>query len=127
MTTEEREVVLQGRRERRQATISSERADQDTGINLSVDDHTVVQRMRQFHGRLATLERQSCSICLEHFTFKTMNEAGACNRCHTDRIVPKLYSAANNMDPGPVTAELTVSLNVFTHRMYNFLIYAHVY
>ena len=30
-------------------------------------------------------------------------------------FLPKLYSAANNMDPGPIPPELTVSLKLFSH------------
>jgi len=65
--------------------------------------------MQEFHGRLAALENRICSICLERNDFSTTNHAGACSRCHNDSLQPKLYSNANNMDPGQVPPELSVS------------------
>ena len=103
-------------RERQQATFLLSRNGDSSNINPSIDDHGVVRRMQQeFHGKLATLQSQLCSICLERHDFSTNDHAGACNRCHNDSLLPKLYSAADNMDPGPVPPELTVTLKLFSH------------
>jgi len=77
--------------------------------NITVDDPQKIQRMQQFHRQLTALQNTQCSICLEKFPSITTNEAGVCNRCQADNEVPRLYSAANNMNPGPVPPELCVS------------------
>ena len=35
-----------------------------------------------------------------------------CQRCSRDKHIPKLYSSANNMDPGPIPSELQVGNNI---------------
>ena len=63
--------------------------------------------MTEFHKNLMRLEAVQCLLCLES-TLK-VNEAGVCACCNGDKHVLKLYCAQNNMDPGPVPTELTVS------------------
>lgn len=50
--------------------------------------------------------------CLEHFPNFAM---AACStqysRCNRDTQIPKLYSPANNMDPGPIPPQLQVTEN----------------
>ena len=44
-----------------------------------------------------------------------------CLRCACDKYNPKIYSSANNMDPGSVPSELVVSsssYNDLTFRLY---------
>ena len=53
-----------------------------------------------------------CSVCLENFPSTSIIDISTCRRCHNDSHVPKLYSAANIMDPGP---ELIVSYVSHTH------------
>ena len=38
-----------------------------------------------------------------------INDSGSCKRCDNDKYILKLFSAGNNMDPGSVPLELTVS------------------
>ena len=78
--------------------------------NVAVDDPEVVQRMREFHTSLVTLQNSLCNVCLECFPSIKTNDSGVCNRCQADKEVPVLYSGANNMDPGPVPPELSVSI-----------------
>ena len=59
--------------------------------------------------KLLKLEAALCVVCLECFPTIKISKAGACNRCGADSRVPKLYSARNNMDPGPLPPELCVS------------------
>ena len=42
------------------------------------------------------------------FFLKT-NDGGVCTRCRADSRTLKIYSAGNNMVPGPVPSELSVS------------------
>ena len=53
-----------------------------------------------------------CTVCLENFPTLKVNAAGICTCCHDDRHSPKLYSAQNNMNPGPVPPKLKVSYPV---------------
>ena len=53
-----------------------------------------------FHSELASLEFHSCTVCLEHSLNLVMSaNSTMCTHCNRDN---RLYSAANNMDPGPV-------------------------
>ena len=48
-------------------------------------------------------------VCLEHFPSVKADVSGVCDRCRGDPEEVKLYSAANNMDPGGAPSELGVS------------------
>ena len=65
--------------------------------------------MRDFHNDIAALQSVKCLICFEQFPSISVNEIGNCKSCHNDKHIPKLFSAANNMDPGIVPPELMVS------------------
>ena len=69
----------------------------------------VIAKMRDFHNDMAALQAVKCLICFERFPSISVNEIGSCKRCHNDKHIPKLFSAANNMDPGIVPPELMVS------------------
>lgn len=69
--------------------------------------------MKEFHEKLFNLEAALCIVCLEHFPTIKINEAGVCSHCRADDRIPKLYSAGNNMDPGPLPPELCVSTMLF--------------
>ena len=75
----------------------------------SFDDPSIVHKVIEFHNSLMSLTSVKCSICLEKFPTVKVDTAGTCTRCHADKHSPKLYSVQNNMDPGPVPPELTVS------------------
>lgn len=62
--------------------------------------------MKEFHEKL---EAALCAVCLEHFPTIKINETGACSQSSADGRVPKLYSAGNNMDPGPQPPEPCLS------------------
>ena len=40
----------------------------------------------------------------------SINDNHNCKCCDNDNSIPKLFSAGNNMDPGSVPLELTVSI-----------------
>ena len=71
-------------------------------------------KMIQFHSRLATLLMPQCITCLARFpamSVRTLPTSGEteCLRCSRDKHIPKLYSSANNMNPGSVPPEVVVS------------------
>lgn len=67
----------------------------------------VQEKIRRFHSQLASLDTPKCTTCLEKFPGMNMASRSAeCVRCSKDRTTPKRYSAANNMDPGPVPSQL---------------------
>ena len=57
---------------------------------------------------LTQFSATACSSCNESFhSIKLIcSSSAACNRCSRDKREPKLYSAANNMDPAPVPPAL---------------------
>ena len=61
----------------------------------SPDDPFVVE----FYNHLYGLSMVNCSIYSEEFPNIQVNSAGDCKHCATDKHIPKLYSALNNMDP----------------------------
>jgi len=117
LSLDQRQSLSQRRRER---TLRSNRSEhhEDSTIQApqqstdlpSFDDPSVLTKIMQFHSDLMTLSFNQCSICKENFPNLKVSTAGICSRCHSDKHVPKLYSAENNMDPGPVPSQLTVCL-----------------
>ena len=61
---------------------------------------------------MASLQMSMCITCRERFPGLTlqMTPSGTeCLRCVRDKHSPKTYSSLNNMDPGPLPHELSVS------------------
>ncbi len=102
-TEKEREARLQcdGKRCREQQAVSSE---------LPLLHHQSVQmKMLKFHEHMASLDLLRCTTCLEQFPgLQLCSQSTECLRCNRDKHTPKLYSSANNMDPGSVPPELQV-------------------
>ena len=72
------------------------------------DQPAVRAKMLNFHMSISTIEVPLCLTCLESFPGLTVS-SDECNRCHRDSsFSPKLYSHANNMDPGEVPPQLQV-------------------
>ena len=76
--------------------------------NFTVDDPEIIQKMREFHLDLTALQNMLCDVCLERFPSIITNEADVCYRCQHDTELPRLYSAANNMNPSSVPPEFCV-------------------
>ncbi len=75
-------------------------------VNPDLFEQSAVQcKMQNFHSKL---EFYSCTSCLERFP--NLANSTICARCNRDKRIPKLYSANNNMDPGPVPPQLQVSI-----------------
>ena len=99
----------------------------------SKDRQALTQRRRErynkiteFYNDLTTLEMKKCSICSEQFPNLKIDSTGSCKRCSMDKHIPKVYSALNNMHPGPVPSELSVSitlLNILINKFYYALCY----
>ena len=77
--------------------------------------------MHKFHAHFATLDLSTCTTCLENFPGLQLRlESAECLRCSRDKCIPKLYSSANNMDPGPIyiPSELQVGNNITVMSSY---------
>ena len=92
--------------EARQARLQQDRENPDVPL---FEQPAVSSKMRNFHTKLVSLEFYQCSSCLEHFPDLAMcTNRTECACCGRDKHIPKLYSAANNMSPGPVPPQLQV-------------------
>ena len=71
--------------------------------------------MRTFHTHFATLTSPRCSTCSESLPGLQLHPPSTeCVCCFRDNRTPKLYSSANNMDPGPLPPQLQVSTRAST-------------
>ena len=106
-TAEEREVRLQCDRQRH-------RDQQLVQSQLPLfEQHSIRAKMHKFHAHFATLDLSTCTTCLESFPGLQLHLGSAeCLRCSRDKHIPKLYSSANNMDPGPIPSELQVGNHI---------------
>ena len=78
--------------------------------------------MKEFHSKLSTIKViTSCVTCLEGFTGLIVRSASIsiaeseCLRCARGKHIPKLYSSANDMNPGFSIhfVQKTISLQYF--------------
>ena len=91
-------------RQRRQAERQSE--PQQTAVP-ALEDEWVQGKLTEFHTKMSSLSFTHCICCNESFpSIKLTSSASVCSRCSRDKQEPKLYSAANNMDPGSVPLAL---------------------
>ena len=132
-TPEQREARLHQLRVTAQQRLASE-TPEDKEARLQQDRETHMQRrhpstseipllqqpgvhskMNTFHSKLASLTVSKCITCLERFPGLTVAivspDSTECVRCRRDKHIPKVYSTANNMNPGPVPPELVVCDN----------------
>ena len=67
---------------------------------------SIQAKMRKFHANMGTLDTLTCSTCSERFPgLHFHSKSNECLRCSRDKHIPKLYSSANNMNPGPIPKE----------------------
>ena len=79
----------------------------------TLDQRAVQDKMRRFHTHLTTLDMPTCSTCCERFPgIRLASGSTECARCHKDQHVPKVFSAANQMDPGPIPSQLQVKEHI---------------
>jgi len=80
-------------------------------LSFTVDNPDIINKVDEFHRTLVALQNVLCNVCLEQFPTFASNTTPTdiCCRCNLDTQIPKLYSLQNNMDPGPVPLELSVS------------------
>jgi len=74
-----------------------------------LEDHRKTDKIKEFYTKLYTIEPHECSICKERFLTIRSDRNGICVRCQADTKIPRLYSAENNMDPGQLPPQITVS------------------
>ena len=131
MTSEDRLALTQRRRERYNNTPNTRSTEEEqhstTHEISSFNDPVIVNKITEFYNDLTTtLEMKKCSICSEQFPNLKTDSIGSCKRCSMDKHIPKVYSALNNMHPGPVPSELSVSitlLNILINKFYYALCY----
>ena len=100
-TPEEREVCLQAMTRLRHIV-------HEAHLPL-LEQHAVQQKMLKYHQGMATIQTPMCSTCMERWPgMKVSARSSECQRCSRDKGAPKMYSGANNMDPGSVPLELEV-------------------
>ena len=73
----------------------------------ALEDEWVQCKLAAFHAKMSSLSYCHCSCCNESFpSIKLTSGDSVCSRCSRDKQEPKLYSAANKMDPGSVPPAL---------------------
>ncbi len=122
-TTEERAARLQQMSERQRERLAAETTDERVArLQHDQESHRGAQsdlplfeqpdvraRMCKFHAHLAALESPRCTTCSEAFPGLQLRlQSTECLRCSRDKHTPKLYSIANNTDPGLVPPQLQV-------------------
>ena len=71
---------------------------------------SVQLKMKRFHECFTSLSPQKCFTCSECFPgLQLRTSTTECMRCSRDKHIPKVYSSANNMDPGQLPSQLQVS------------------
>ena len=125
-TDEERASRLQHMSDLQQQRISTETheeratrisAAQERLQNRTLDDEKlpkleqrgVQAKMQSFHRDIAALSSPTCITCMESFPGMRVTSKSECARCSRDKHTPKVFSEANNMNPGQVPPELQVS------------------
>lgn len=114
--TESRETRLEQMRQ----NAHQSRAEEDTDTHLGqhsgvgstcnhfgdlptfLDQQSVQRKLTLFHSKLANCEFELCTTCNESFPCIKLSKSNECQHCSRDRKAPKLYSYANDMDPGPL-------------------------
>ena len=67
------------------------------------EQRSVRTKMLRFHAHMASLNSPQCATCSERFPgLQLCSLSTECVHCSYDKHSPKVYSAANNMDPGPI-------------------------
>ena len=103
-TAEEREVWLRyySDRHRELQVIQSQ-------LPFRFNQRSVRTKMLRFHAHMASLDSPQCSTFSERFPgLRLCSQSTECLRCSRDKHSPKVYSAFNNMDPGPIPPQLQV-------------------
>ena len=114
-TAEQREARLQSMRRYRASTQQESTSHSSTPQAPATplfQQESVRNKMLKFHSDIATICSPVCSTCLAGFPGMNLHHNSTeCQRCSRDKHMPKLYSCANNMNPGSIPPELQVSLH----------------
>ena len=110
MSTHRRESLECETPEHKSTRLISRDASKHSKLFPMLNDDYVKDRIKKFHDIISSIESPTCSVCQEHFPgIKMTSNSTSCRRCFRDKKIPKLFSAENNMIPGPVPTELQVS------------------
>jgi len=85
----------------------------DHGISAAntarFDEPRVIIKMSEFHEHMDSLHCMKCEVCQERFPNLQVNGQQRCKQYASDKHEPQLFSTQNNMNPGVLPPELTVS------------------
>ena len=79
---------------------------------------SVIAKMTEFHVHMDSLQPTKCEVCQERFPNLRVDDQQICKRCSSDKHEPKLFSTQNNMNPGTLPPELTVSFTFYICTSY---------
>ncbi|CAG8581678.1 16756_t:CDS:2 [Gigaspora rosea] len=63
------------------------------------------EMLQKFRTKIDKFQNTLCPVCNEYFPSVVLVK-GMCRWCHSEKILPKKFSAENNMDPGEIPHEL---------------------
>ncbi|CAG8792226.1 10852_t:CDS:2, partial [Gigaspora rosea] len=63
------------------------------------------EMLQKFRTKIDKFQNTFCPVCNEYFPSVVLVK-GMCRRCYSEKILPKKFSAENNMDPGEIPHEL---------------------
>ncbi|RIA90130.1 hypothetical protein C1645_823756 [Glomus cerebriforme] len=69
---------------------------------ISEEEHILLQK---FCNKMDNIQYNTCPVCNERIPLIKLVK-GSCRRCHTEKLLPKKFSAKNNMDPGEAPEKL---------------------
>ena len=112
-TAEERDTRLETQRAAQQERLAVETAEERVARQRHDRDwhseRSVQTKTLKFHSQISSLSCPQCTTCSEKFPGLRIGcHSAECMRCCQDKHIPKLYSSANNMDPGPIPPQLQV-------------------
>ena len=129
LSAEQSQLILQQRRavhntnSQRDQSSSGTRVDHGTSgcatNTVQVDgaprfnQPSVIAKMTEFHVHMDSLQPTKCEVCQERFPNLRVDDQQICKRCSSDKHEPKLFSTQNNMNPGTLPPELTVSFTFY--------------
>ena len=112
-TPQDREARLQQMSTQQHERVTEERVQDRVSSSQLYKERSVQQKMKKLHAYFSSLDSPRCSVCSESFPGLQLRSLSTeCVRCSRDKHIPKVYSSANNMDPGPLPPQLQVNYHL---------------
>ena len=101
--------IDEGYQERLAAETAQEREARQQHDRDRHSERSVQTKKLEFHGQIASLSSLQCTTSSEKFPgLRLGRDSTECMHCSQDKHIPKLYSPANNMDPGAIPPQQPV-------------------